>query len=81
MAGSTPLHNAADIFPTGDPTVAAAAAAALPCTRKKKWTEAPLLPLNPYFSVSSSSAKLLLFSRGAVQQDWFVLESHWAPAS
>lgn len=30
----TPLHNAADIFPTGDPTVAAAAAAAaLSCIR------------------------------------------------
>ncbi len=44
MAGSTPLHNAADIFPTGDPTVVAVAAA-LPCIlEKKRDRETPLLP-------------------------------------
>lgn len=76
MAGSAALHNAADIFPSRDPTVAAAA------HPLKKWTRHPsFLAPNPYFSVSFSSAKLLPFSRGAVQQDWFVLESHWAPAS
>lgn len=80
MGGSTPLHNAANIFPTGDPTVAAAALFCM-CWKKNGHKHPFSFPSNPYFSVSSGPAKLLLFSRGAVQQDWFVLASHWAPAS
>lgn len=65
MAGSTPLHNAADIFPTGDPT---GAAAALPCIHKyiKKGQRQPSsLPPNPYFSVSSSPAKASTVQQGS----------------
>lgn len=71
MEVSVSLHSATDIFPTGDPTAAAAGPTI------QKWTDSPplssLLP-HPHFSGSISSAKLRRYSRGAFQQDWFVLE-------